>query len=88
MSFDHNEFRRLLQDRYQNSLGWAPEIAEEAALIASDELRNGFGGRSHYIPARNLDKSAIKRDHDSGASVATLSRRYGVSGTHVRNIIR
>lgn len=86
MSFKHIEYVRQLSENYRNRLGWSVEIAEEAARIASDVLRQGYGGGSIYIAARNIDSGRIQEEYN-GYNVAELARLHGVSARTIRRIV-
>ena len=86
MSFKHTEYVRHLSENYRNRLGWSIDMAEEAARIASDVLRENFGGGSVYIAARSVDRKRIAAEYD-GSNVASLARRHGVSAKTIRRIV-
>lgn len=86
MSFKHQEFIRRLEENYRNRLGMQADVAEEVARIASDVLRENYGGGSVYIAARCIDNERITSEYN-GKNIADLARRHGVSSRTIRRII-
>ena len=87
MSFDHKFFQKELIHRLVNGMGMSSEIATQLSLIASDVIRSTHGGERHYIQARNPDVKRIKAAYAEGVSIATLSRRHGLTAKAIRHVV-
>lgn len=69
------------------------QVVEVIGMTAFVALCRQFGGASLYIPQmESLQKTArdsrIKKDYGAGVGLKALRRKYGLSETHLRRILR
>jgi len=68
-------------------MGFSSEIAMQLSLIASDLIRSTHGGERHYIRSRIPDIEPIRTAYAEGVSIATLSRRHGLTAKAIRHVV-